>query len=137
MKTIMQVIIRLVILVCLVTGIAIIVKNSQEKNYSGEENTEGLNPKAVVLKKFLKKFNKPSRVEIFNYTQKFDKDVTDIKNMKVDLDKNSNFYLTIQFFTDETDETAPLVAQIRFLDLKTNNLVKEESINLDDKKPVH
>jgi hypothetical protein len=136
MKTMIQVIIRLVILLCLVAGIAIIVKNSQEKNYANVDNTEGLNPKAVVLKKFLKKFNKPERVEIFNYTKKFDQDVTDIKNMKVDLDKNSNFYLTIQFFTDETDAAAPLVAQIRFLDLKTNNLRKEESINLDDNKPA-
>lgn len=90
-----------------------------------------INPKVMNLKKFFTGYNKPARVEIIDLTEKFKSDVDEIKKMKIPLDEKSHFYIKIQFFTDETDETAPLVAQIRFIDLQSENLLKEESINLD------
>jgi hypothetical protein len=132
MSKIIQGIIRLIILACLVGGIALIVKTRKDTITNKKKIEEfSNNPKALALKKFLLTFNKPERIEIFNYTKKFDKDVNDILEMKIATDPNSDFYITIQFFTDENDEKAPLVAQVRFLDLKTDNLRKEVSINLE------
>ncbi|MEQ1722204.1 MAG: hypothetical protein ABL930_03450 [Pseudobdellovibrio sp.] len=132
MSTIIQGIIRLVILACLVGGIALIVKTREDKiSHKKKIEEASNNPKALALKKFLLTFNKPERVEIFNYTKKFEKDVNEILEMKIATDPNSDFYITIQFFTDENDEKAPLVAQVRFLDFNSDNLRKEVSINLE------
>jgi len=90
-----------------------------------------INPKVMNLKKFFTGFNRPARVEVIDLTEKFKADVDEIKKMKIPLDEKADFYIRIQFFTDETDESAPLVAQIRFIDIKSENLLKEESINLD------
>lgn len=90
-----------------------------------------VNPKVMNLKKFFAGFNRPARVEVVDLTEKFKADVDEIKKMKIPLDEKADFYIRIQFFTDETDESAPLVAQIRFIDIKSENLLKEESINLD------
>lgn len=131
MKTIIQILLKLIILVCVVGGIALIVKNKDVSHFAPVQEAENINPKALLLKNYLLKFSKPERIEISNLTKKYEADVNEIKNMKAELDPNSKFYITIQFFTDETDEKAPLVAQIRFLDAKSNNIVKEESINLE------
>ncbi len=132
MSKIIQGFIRLVILTCLVLGVVLIVKNNESKR-THKKNIEQAsnNPKALALKKFLLGYNKPERVEIFNYTKKFDKDVNEILDMKISTDPNSDFYITIQFFTDENDAKAPLIAQIRFLDALNDNLKKEVSINLE------
>ena len=132
MNTIMQTLVKVVILACIVAGVALIVRNTNERQAEKEQAEEvTANPKAAVLKKYLMGFGKPTRVEIVNLTQKFAGDVEEIKKMTLPLNKDSKFYIRIQFFTDETDDSAPLVAQIRFLDSSNDNLVKEESINLD------
>ena len=132
MKTIIQGVIKLIIFGCLVLGVALIVKTRVEKNSAKKKlELQSNNPKVVALKKYLLAYNKPERVEIFNYTKRYDMDVNEILKTMIATDPNSNFYITIQFFTDENDKAAPLVAQIRFLDLKSDNLVKEHSINLE------
>lgn len=133
MNTIIQTIIRLVILACLAGGVYFIMQIREEKiAHKKAIEEESKNPKVRVLKKFLADYGKPERVEIFNYTKKFDQDVNEILNTKISTDPVSEFYITIQFFTDENDEKAPLVAQIRFLDVTTDNLKKEVSINLEE-----
>lgn len=92
---------------------------------------ESLSSGSVILKNYLLKLPKPQRIEVFSYTEKFKKEVTELKKMKIPQDKNSNVYFTIQFFTDEDDPKAPLIAQVRVYDLKTQNLQKEESLNLN------
>lgn len=132
MSGIIQTVLKLVILVSFVAGVALLVYKREEKIIITKKiEQENNNPRALALKKYLLSFKKPARVEIYNYTKKFDADVNEILEMKVHTDPNSDFYVTIQFFTDETDAKAPLVAQVRFLDAKTDNLMKEESINLD------
>ena len=132
MKSFIQAFFKLVILVCFVLGVAIIIKTREEKTTAKKKiQQENNNPKALALKKFLLAYNKPERVEIFNYTKRYTEDVNEILEMKISTDPNSNFYVTIQFFTDENDNSAPLVAQIRFLDIKSNNIMKEQSINLE------
>jgi hypothetical protein len=89
---------------------------------------------ALAVKKLLLKFKKPARIEVQSYVKnektKFKKDIQDIKQLKVFLDPNSNFFIELQLFTDENDPQAPLVVQCRFLDIKTQNLIQEQSINL-------
>lgn len=132
MSRIFQTLIKVVIMICVVAGVALIVKTRTEKETQKEEIEQTHNnPKALALKKYLLGFNKPVRVEIINLTEKFTPDVEEIKKISLPLDPQSKFYVRIQFFTDESDDAAPLVAQIRFLDVKTDNLVKEESINLE------
>ncbi len=132
MKSIIQGLLKLVILSCLVLGVALIIKTREQNTRAKKKiELESNNPKALALKKYLLAYNKPARVEIFNYTKRYEKDVNEILEMTITTDPNSNFYVTIQFFTDENDAAAPLVAQIRFLDLKSDNLVKEHSINLN------
>lgn len=132
MKTLIRGFIKLLVLFCFVGGLALIMKTREEKTTAKNKlEHETNNPKVLALKKYLLTYKKPARVEIFNYTKKYDKDVNEILEMKIATDPNSNFYVTIQFFTDETDAAAPLVAQIRFLDIKSDNLMKEHSINLN------
>ncbi|MEK6627999.1 MAG: hypothetical protein AABY53_05185 [Bdellovibrionota bacterium] len=142
MSSIIQGIIKLVILACLVLGGVLILKTTEEENFEPKKNNKSKNnqpksndlisnPKALALKKYLLTYGKPARVEVFNYTKRFTKDVSEILEMKIATDSNSNFYITVQFFTDENDLTAPLVAQVRILDIKNNNITKEHSINLD------
>lgn len=133
MKSIVQGIVKLVILICIVLGVALIVKTTEDRKAIEKEITQNNNnPKALILKKYLLGYNRPARVEVINLTEKFAGDVEEIKKMTLPLNPESNFYVRIQFFTDETDAAAPLVAQIRFLDVKSDNLVKEESINLEE-----
>jgi hypothetical protein len=127
MKNLIHAFLRLLILICVLVGGFVVYQSWQGRN---RQQAEFRNEKAITLKKFLLGYNKPSRVEIFSYTKRYANDVEEIKKMNVPLDAQSTFYITIQFFTDENDPTAPLVAQVRFMDLKTDNMVKEESINL-------
>ena len=132
MKTIIQGIVKIIILICIILGVVLIIKTTEDKKAVQKEIEQtNNNPKALALKKFLLGFNKPARVEIINLTDKFAGDVEEIKTMTLPLNPESHFYVRIQFFTDETDEKAPLVAQIRFLDVKSDNLMKEQSINLE------
>ena len=132
MKSIVQFLFKLIMLGCLVVGGALMYKTRDERATAKKKmDLEQNNPKILALKKFLLTFKKPARVEIFNITKRYNKDVDEILEMKIATDPNSDFYVTIHFFTDENDAAAPLVAQIKFLDLKSDNLMKEQSINLN------
>ncbi len=89
---------------------------------------------AFQVKKMILKYKKPLRIEVQNFVKdansRFQKDIQDIKNLKISLDTNSNYYIELQMFTDESDSMAPLVIQCRFLDAKSNNLIQEQSLNL-------
>jgi len=87
--------------------------------------------KVLTVKKILLKYKQPARIEIETFTQKFKSEIEEIKKIKVPMNKSANFYMQIQLFSDDTDEKAPLILQIKFKNLKTNSLIKEESINLD------
>ena len=90
---------------------------------------------AMQVKKYLLKYKKPVRVEVQNYVRspqnKYQKDIEEIKSLKIFVDENSDFYIELQLFTDEQDPKAPLVAQFRFLSAKNKNLIREESLNLN------
>ncbi len=119
---------KIVILVLVLFGVSLILKNKyqNEKKIAVETHS-----KALTLKKYLLKFQKPQRIEIAGLSERYQKDILEIKKLKMPQDSNSDFYIHIELFSDESDVTAPLIAQIRFLDLKTDNTRKEESINLD------
>ena len=129
MTTIITRFIKLAIVVLCFVGFSMILKNRFEKeNHKTEEIS--LNSKALVLKNYLLKFQKPQRVELTGLSNRFAREIKEIKKLKISQDPNSDFYVTIQLFTDESDTSAPLIAQIRFIDLKSGNSIKEESINL-------
>lgn len=89
---------------------------------------------AGMVKKMILKYKKPLRIEVQNFVKstdsRFQKDIQDIKNLKISLDANSNYYIELQMFTDESDSKAPLVIQCRFLDAQSKNLIQEQSLNL-------
>lgn len=91
-------------------------------------NVEKINIKILT-------YQKPARVEILNYVKNpdhiFQKDIEEVKKMKVPLNKDAKFYIKIQFFVDETDPTAPLMAQFFFLETRNDNLIKEDTLRLD------
>lgn len=121
--------VKLFISILFIIGFLFILKNKIEQQKVTSEET--IISKGLILKKYLLKFQKPERIEIFGLSNRFSKDILSIKKLKVAQDKKSDFYITIKLFTDETDISAPLVAQIQFIDLTTGNLRKEESINLE------
>ncbi len=86
------------------------------------------------VKKQFSKDNKPAKILFKSYLKKSDHpyqaEIAKLQKMKIAQDPKSNFYVEIQLFTDEDDPKAPLIAQLRFLDVKTNNLIKESSLNL-------
>ena len=120
--------IKIVIFVLFIFGVSLLLKNKylRKKNTVVETHS-----KSLALKKYLLKFQKPQRIEIAGLSENFQKDILEIKKLKIPQDPNSDFYIHIELFSDESDPTAPLIAQIRFLDLKTDNTQKEESINLE------
>ncbi len=128
MKRIFHQVSKILIVACLTVGVFLTVKKTVVEKDRQKSFTH---QKSVVLKKYLVGHKKPQRIEIFNYTKKYEADVSELKKLKIPQDPNSDFYATIQFFTDESDSEAPLIAQIRFIDIKTNNTIKEESLNLE------
>ncbi len=131
MKNPIQNLVKIIILVSVVAGAMLVLKSLDNKKKSKTVIEEGMTPKAALVRDLLKKYAKPQRVEIFNRTDRFFDDVEEIQKVKFETDPSSKFYITIQFFTDETDSAAPLVAQIRFIESEGGNTVKEESINLE------
>ncbi|OFZ28705.1 MAG: hypothetical protein A2622_06365 [Bdellovibrionales bacterium RIFCSPHIGHO2_01_FULL_40_29] len=119
---------KIIIIALFVFGFSLVLKNKFD---TPEVSSEQLAAKPLMLKAYLLNFQKPERIEIIGLSNKFEKDIQEIKKLKISQDKSSDFYITIKLFSDETDDSAPLVAQIQFIDLKTGNLRKEESINLD------
>jgi hypothetical protein len=128
MSKIFQALAKMLILVCVVVGAGLVYKSQEDKKEYQESFT---NKKALYLKKYLLAYNKPQRVEITNLTKRLEKDVEEIKQMKISLDPNSPFYVTIDFFTDENDSAAPLIASIKFIEIASQNKIKEDNINLE------
>ena len=118
-----------VVLIGIAVGLISYKKNKQRSVQKSVVQTND-----IILKKFILKYKKPQRIEFQNFVMdpknKYAKDIQNIKNMKIFLDENSNYYIELQMFTDENDPQAPLVAQCRFLDVQTKNLIQEQSINL-------
>lgn len=87
------------------------------------------------IKKKISTYKVPSRVEVRNYVQdshhKYQNDITQIKKMKIKLDPTSDVYLELNLFVNETDANAPLVAQFMLFDVKTQNLIQEDNLNLE------
>ena len=121
-------ILKIIILVCMTAGFFLLIRNIYERNLSQNSSTHS---KSNMLKKYFINKELPQRVEIFNYTKRFENDVNKIKKIKIPQSSKSTFYVTIQFFTDESDNEAPLIAQIRFIDIKSGNQINEESLNLE------
>ena len=116
-------------------GIAIgLVTYKKFRKYQIDQNKIVIETNALKVKKFLLTFKKPARVEVQNFVKDkdthFKTDIAEIKKLKLFLDPNSDFFIELQMFTDENDPKAPLVVQCRFLDLKSKNLIQEQSLNL-------
>lgn len=122
-------VVKILISVLFFIGFALIFKNKLQHQEIIIADTT--NTKSLTLKKYLLKFEKPERIEIFGLSDRFADDILQIKKLKISQDKKSEFYITIKLFSDETDKSAPLVAQIQFIDINSGNLRKEESINLE------
>ena len=126
---------RFAIFLAFVVGALLIARQylglGKDSQKTAKPSEVTLDQKAATLKSYLLSIKKPQRIEFTNLSQRFDKEIQSFKQIKIPQDKTSDFYISIQFFTDEGDNTAPLVAQIRFIDIKSGNTTKEESINLD------
>lgn len=133
MKKFIKEIFLFVIFLAFVCGALLIGKQYYPGTEKPAQNSAhvALDKKSEALRSYLLGIKKPQRIEFTNLSQRFDQDIQNFKNIKIPQDKNSDFYLSIQFFTDEGDKDAPLVAQIRYIDIKSGNTTKEESINLE------
>ncbi len=120
--------IKFLIVICLTVGAFLIFKNYYFKKVMPAVISIS---KSDQLRNYFLKNDKPQRIEIVSYTQRFEKVVAEIKKMKVPQNPKASFFITVQFFTDESDPQAPLIAQIRFIDIKSQNQIKEESLNLE------
>ena len=127
MKNILNILATLIALGCLVGGGALIYNGISEKDAPAVAE----NKKALALRSYLAKYGKPARIEINNLTKRLSADVEEVKKIKISLDQKAKFYISIDLFTDENDQDAPLVAQIKFMDSATENKIKEENINLE------
>ena len=128
-STIIQNLLKILILVCLILSLSFVLKS-----YVTENKTIIGNPKftrASKLITYLKSYKKPKKIEFYSHTEKYNNEVLALQKLQMPTDPNSKFYISIQFFTDENDDLTPLIAQIRFFDANTDNLIKEQSINLD------
>ena len=87
------------------------------------EDDSQLSAHAKMLRKHLLKYSAPQKIQINNLTQRLSNDVEEIKKIKIFLKPDAVFYISIDLFTDENDPVAPLVAQIQFFDIKTENKI--------------
>lgn len=125
-------VIRTVFIVLII--LLLVYKQFESKDQQTDHQKQVIKNNAYLVKGILLKYKKPQRIEIQNFIKseksKFTNDIQEIKNIKTFLNPDSNFYIELQLFTDEADSTAPLVVQLRFLDIKSKNLIQEKSINL-------
>lgn len=115
-------------------AIGLMLYSRIKKEYAQDKFNKEVYTRALQVKKYILKYKKPARVEIETFTKRYQKDIEDIKELKIPIDENSNFYMQVQLFSEDTDENSPLILQIKFKDLKTQALIKEESINLEEPK---
>lgn len=123
----MKILSKLLVLICVLGGAYFLYKSNTLK--PSEEAIA--NKRAAALRTFLAKYKKPQRVEVTNLSERFAEDAAEIKKLELPLDPQSKYYIAINLFTDETDSQAPLVAQIKFMDIATENKLSEENINLE------
>lgn len=107
-------------------------ENQFTKTIYDNKITQNLSEKLDQLQTEL---GKPQRVEvrhfITNQRSIYKQDLAEIKKIKAQLDKKSDFYFEISLFTDESNDKGPLVARISVLKTKDNNLIKELTYNLN------
>lgn len=120
-----------IFVVVLIAGGAWLLFKSGPLNGPKPDDGVGLSTQANILRKHLLKYSSPQKVQINNLTERLSSDVEEIKKIKIPLKPDAPFYISIDLFTDEHDNAAPLVAQIQFFDIKSENKIKEESINLE------
>ncbi len=123
-------VVKLVITALIILGLFLALKNNLAKQRKAIPMEE-ISSKALNLKNHLVKFQKPQRIELTGLSKRFSREIQEMKRLKIPQDTKADFYITIQLFSDETDAAAPLIAQIRFIEIKSGNTIKEESINLD------
>ena len=118
-------------IVFIAVAIALMVYTRIKKDVAVDKKHKQDYTKALQVKKEILKYKKPSRVEIETFTKRYQDDIEDIKDLKIPIDEKSHYYMQVQLFSEDTDESSPLILQIKFKDNKTQNLIKEDSINLD------
>lgn len=112
-------------------AIGLMLYSRVKKEYAADKKHKQDYTRALQVKNEIIKYKKPARVEIETFTKRYQQDLEEIKNLKIPIDENSGFYMQVQLFSEDTDETSPLILQIKFKDTKNNGLIKEESINLE------
>lgn len=122
--------IKLIVVICFSIGGFLMFKKFYKQEFTSPHSVT-LDSKSDALKKYLTTHQKPARIEIIGLSKRYESEINEIKKLKIAQDKNSNFYVMIQFFADESDQTSPLIAQIRFIETKSGNTIKEESLNLE------
>ena len=119
-------------IIFIAVAIALLAYTRLKKEYAADKLHKETYTRALQVKKYILKYKRPARVEIETFTKRYQKDLEEIKELKIPLDENSNFFMQVQLFSEDTDESSPLILQIKFKDLKTQALIKEESINLEE-----
>lgn len=98
------------------------------------KKVETEDPNIALVKTQFNQLPLVSRVEVRNFLKnknhKYQKLISEIKTIKVKLDKNSDKYIEINLFTNEESSDAVLVAQFLLFNEKTKELISERSINL-------
>lgn len=112
-------------------AIGLMLYSRAKKEYAANKMHKEVYTRALQVKKEIIKYKKPVRVEIETFTKRYQEDIEDIKALKIPLDENAGHYMQVQLFSEDTDESSPLILQIKFKDIKSNALIKEESINLE------
>lgn len=118
-------------IVFIAIAIALMVYTRIKKDVAADKKHKQDYTRALQVKKEILKYKKPARVEIETFTKRYQDDIEEIKDLKIPIDEKSNYYMQVQLFSEDTDETSPLILQIKFKDIKTQNLIKEDSINLE------
>ena len=118
-------------IIFIAVAIGLMLYTRVKKEYTADLKQKQDYTRALQVKKEIIKYKKPARVEIETFTKRYQKDLEEIKSLKIPLDENANFYVQVQLFSEDTDESSPLILQMKFKDIKTQNLIREESINLD------
>lgn len=130
MRNFVSSLLKIVVVILIAGGAWVLFKSGSLTKEKKQDDGSQYTAQANILRKHLLKYSSPQKVQINNLTQRLAGDVEEIKKIKIPLKPDAAFYISIDLFTDEHDEAAPLVAQIQFLDSKTENKIKEESINL-------
>ena len=132
MRNFLAAFLKFFVVLFIIAGAWLIYKSDTfQKNEQKVDESAQLSIQANMLRVHLLKYSSPQKVQINNLTQRLDANVEEIKKIKIPLKPDAAFYISVDLFTDEHDEAAPLVAQIQFLDSKSDNKIKEESINLE------